>query len=270
MTVNIASHGFSLVWEGIYYFSPSDYPHISDWELRNLILFFEYERKNNRKAEMICEDKMILQTVHSALANPDLFLTTPKPTRIAVSACQNCVRGGCLTDYLCHTTEIQNAISILQCGKLLSAVKARNKTGEELSKEPRNGAKDTSDYFHYIMFMWGNCFGGDSLVMERTLIRDPNEYDLGLGLTPGVRFYFRYDDIVNHENYANDGHHPAKIKDELSLFDYLHHCIIPDIHRTTFENIVPANIADRVFYIKNDCSDVWKWSDKVYNFISQQ
>ena len=275
MTVNIANHGGSIVWEGIYYFALSDYPNISDWELRNLILFLEYEKMHNRKTEIICEDSGILEAVNHGINKPSLFLATPKPELISVPVCTNCRKGGCLTDYLCHTTEIENAKSIFKCGKLLSAVKARNKTGEELAKEPRNGAKDTPDYFDYIMFTWGNCFAGDSLIMERMLNKNnggseligPSENDLGARLKPGVRFYFRYDDIVNHKDYANDGHHPAKIKNELSLLDYMHCCIIPNANKAAFENLVPSNLADRVFYIENDCKDVWEWADKVYDFV---
>ena len=267
MTVNIANHEYPGVWDGVYYFGLSDYPNISDWELRKLLMFMKYEKKHNRQTEIICEDKNILEAVNHAIANPALFLSTRKPSKIIVSACVNCRKGGCLTDYLCHTTEIQYAKAILKCGKLLSAVKARNKTAEELVAEPRAASKDPLDYFDYIMFMWGNCIGGDSLVMERTLGRFPNEHDLGAGLKPGVRFYFRYDDIVNHKDYADDGHHAAKVKNELLLADYLHCCIIPESYREEFENIVPSNFAGRVFYVENDCKDVWEWADKVYNLV---
>ena len=271
MIVNIANHGGSIVWEGVYYFALSDYPNISDWELRNIILFFEYEKKHNRKTKIVCEDADILQTVHHALANPSILLATPKPNLITVPVCVNCKKGGCLTDYLCHTTEIRNVESIFKCGKLLSAVNARGKTGQELSEEPRNAAKDTQDYFDYIMFTWGNCFAGDSLVMERSLSgADPSNHFSGEKFKPGVRFYFKYDDIINHKDYTNDGHHPAKIKNELSLFDYLHCCIIPQIHKTVFENIIPSNLSDRVFFIESDCMDIWEWSDNVYDFISNQ
>ena len=271
MTVNIANHGGSIVWEGVYYFALSDYPNISDWELRNIILFFEYEKKNNRKTTIICDDNGILQTVNHALANPSLFLTTPKPALIPIPVCKDCKKGGCVTDYLCHTTEVQFVESIFKTGKLLSAVKARNKTGNELSEESRNAAKDTSDYFEYIMFTWGNCFAGDSLVMERGLGgADPSKHFSGEKFKPGVRFYFRYEDIINHKNYANDGHHPAKIKNELSLSDYLHCCIIPQVHKKIFENMIPSNLTDRIFFVENDCKDIWEWSNKVYDFISNQ
>jgi len=267
MVVNIANHGGSIVWEGVYYFSLSDYPNISDWELRNIILFFEYEKKHGRKTDIVCEDNDILQAVNYAIANPSLFLATPTPRLITVPTCVNCKKGGCLTEYLCHTTEIKNVESIFGSGKLLSAVNARNKTGLELSKELRNGAKDTPDYFDYIMFTWGNCFGGDSLVMERMLNRGPTDFDLSAGFKPGVRFYFKYADIIGHKDYANDGHHPAKIKNQLSLTDYLHCCIIPKIHQAYFENIVPSNLVDKVLYVENDCKDVWEWADKIYSLL---
>ena len=270
MTVNIANHGGPIVWEGIYYFALSGYPNISDWELRNLLLFLEYEKQHGRQTDIICEDENILQAVNHAIANPSQFLSTPKPSLITIPACTKCKKGGCVTDYLCHTTEIENAKSILKCGKLLSAVKARNKKGEELAKEPRNSAKDTPDYFDYIMFAWGNCFCGDNLVMERMLNRGPDEHDLSVGFKPGVRFYFVYEDIAAHENYANDGHNGAKIKDELLLADYLRCCIIPESYMAEFEGIIPASLADRVFYIENDCKDIWEWSDKVYDFVCNQ
>ena len=275
MTVNIANHGGSIVWEGVYYFALSDYPNISDWELRNLILFLDYEKMHDRKTEITCEDKNILQAVSHAINNPSQYITASKPHLITVPVCTKCKKGGCLTDYLCHTTEIKNAKSIFKCGKLLSAVKARRKTGEELAKESRNAAKDTPDYFDYIMFTWGNCFAGDNLVMERLInhgtdgdeLISPNEHDLSAGLKSGVRYYFKYDDIINHVDCIFDGHHPVKIKNELILYEYLHCCIIPKNNEEEFNHIIPPNLANRVFYIENDCTDVWEWSDKVYNHV---
>jgi len=265
MTVNIADHGGSIVWEGVYYFALSGWPNISDWELRNLILFFEYEKKHDRTTELVCENEAVLQAANHALANPARYLNTPKPDLLPVPACTNCKQGGCKTNFVCHTTEPQFVEAIFKCGKLLSAVNARNKTGRELSEESRNAAKDTPDYFDFIMFNWGNCFAGDSLVTERRLGgADPREHFCGEKFQPGVRFYFKYDDIANRKDFANDGHHCAKIKHELSLVDYLHCCIIPAAHKTAFAPIAPANLADRVFYVAQDSMDIWAWSDKAF------
>ena len=92
--------------------------------------------------------------------------------------------------------------------------------------EPRNAAKDPADYFEYIMLAWGNCQAGDRLVMERKLGRFPDESDLSVHFTPGVRFYFRYEDLAEHHGRTFDGVLPMKIKDEIVLKDWLY-CKIP-------------------------------------------
>ena len=266
MIVDIAdNHEYPGIWDGIYYFKLSDSTNIINWELKKLILFVDYEKRHNRETEIVCKNNDIIQTVNHALANPELYLSTKKPN--IITECTACKQKGCLTDYLYHGTEIENAKSIFKCGKILSAVNARNKPAQELANESRNAAKDPLDYFDYIMLTWGNCIAGDSLVMERMLGRFPDEYDFSVGFKPGVRFYFKYDVIENHKNCANDGQHPAKIKDELSLADYLHCCIIPEHNIFEFEKIIPDVLIDRVFYIENDCKDIWHWTEKVYNFI---
>lgn len=79
-----------------------------------------------------------------------------------MTECTACpYRKGCVTEYVCHTTSIDNAMRILECGKLLSAIKARNVPVAELMREKKNAANDPADYFEYIMFAWGNCQAGD-------------------------------------------------------------------------------------------------------------
>ena len=91
-----------------------------------------------------------------------------------LTECTACpVRKGCVTEYVCHTTSLENAKKIFRNGKLLSALKARGISVEELMAEGRNAAKDPADYFEYVMLAWGNCQAGDRLVMERKLKRIP-------------------------------------------------------------------------------------------------
>jgi len=269
MTINIANHGFTIIWDSVYYFALSDYPNISDWELRKLILFSDYERKHNREIKIICENSKIIQAANHALANPALFLSAQKPS--IITECTACKQKGCLTEFVCHTTPIENAKKILTSGKLLSAVKAFGKTADELvfdrNNSPFSVFNDPPDYYDYLMLSWGNCQAVDRIVMERILGRSPNEFDLSIDFQPGVRFYFKYDVIKNHKDFTNDGYHPAKIKNELSLTEYLYCCIIPENHRTKFKDIIPSFLANRVFYIENNCEDIWNWSEKVYNFV---
>ena len=99
------------------------------------------------------------------------------------------------------------------------------------------------------------------------LSRFPDEHDFSIGFKPGVRFFFKYNVIENHKDFTNDGIHPAKIKNELSLTDYLHCCVIPEIHKTEFLDVIPSTLTNRIIFIKNDCNDIWDWTEKVYDLI---
>lgn len=68
------------------------------------------------------------------------------------------------------------------------------------------------------------------MVMERTLGRFPNEEDLSVYFRPGVRFYFRYDELIKHPNAV-------------------------------------CSLKSKIMYVENDCMDIWDWSEKVYRII---
>ena len=126
---------------------------------------------------------------------------------------------------------MESAIKILECGSLLSPVRARNMTALQLQKESRNAAKDPEDYFDYIMFAWGNCQAGDRLVMERRLGRFPDEKDLSTGFTPGVRFFFRYEELIRHPDATFEGVLPLKVKNEVELKDWVYAIVAPSEYR---------------------------------------
>ena len=267
MKVIIANHGCTIQWDGVYYFALPNYPNISAWELRNLILFVAYEKAHARETVIECEDASIKQLVDQALMHPESVMSTEKTETIPGHPdCADCKQGRCHTDFLCHTASIENAKSILSCGSILSAVKARNMTGIELSMEKRNAAGDPPDYFDHVMFTWGNCQAGDRLVMERLLDRSPTPDDLSSGFQPGVRFFFRYDAVIQNPNVIFDGYHPAKVKDGIRLDAYLFACVIPENLKSQFVSLVPNELSNRVHYLKNDCSDIWSWSEKNFNF----
>lgn len=165
MLIKIGNFEFTEVWDGVLYKKLSQYPYISDWEKRNIIEFVEYEASHGRKCQIECENADVLAAVNHALQNQEIYRHTPRPALI--TECTACpVRKGCVTEFVCHTTSAENAVKILQCGSLLSAIKARKLTVEELMAESRNAAKDPADYFDYIMLTWGNCQAGDRLVIE--------------------------------------------------------------------------------------------------------
>lgn len=130
----------------------------------------------------------------------------------------------------------------------------------------RNAANDPEDYFDYIMFAWGNCQAGDRLVMERKLGRFPDDKDLSIGFTPGVRFFFKYNEIVKHPNAVFEGVLPLKIKNEVVLADWIHAIIVPEKEKNRIESYVPEALKEKVHYIENDCYDIWEWSEKVYEY----
>lgn len=265
MLIKIGNFEFTQVWDGVFYKKLSRYPAISDWEKRNIIEFVEYEASRGRECTIECENTDILAEVNNALQNRETYWNVPRP--MLLTECTACpVRKGCVTEFVCHTTSAENAVKILECGSLLSAIKARNLPVEELMAESRNAANDPADYFEYIMLSWGNCQAGDRLVMERKLGRFPDEQDLSMDFTPGVRFYFHYEDLVKHPGRVFDGVLPMKIKDEIVLNDWLYAMVIP----AGVELDVPDCLKDRAIYVENDCRDIWDWSEKVYRVIEKR
>jgi hypothetical protein len=266
MKINICNHDCTELWNKVLYKKLSDYPQISDWEIKNIIDFIHYEKMHGREAEIIADNKEILEKLKQVLSMPHKYNNVKRPEK--VTECTACrYRKGCMTQYICHTAPIENAIKIFECGSLLSAVNARKLPAELLAQEPRNAAHDPEDFFDYVMFTWGNCQAGDRLVMERKMKRLPTEEDMGCNLTPGVRFYFEYDRLNQHPDAIHDGFLPIKVKNQVILEDYVYAIIVPEVYRNKVKNIIPENLKSKTYYIVNDCKDVWDWSEKVYTFV---
>ncbi|MGL4911502.1 MAG: hypothetical protein ACRC3Y_03640 [Romboutsia sp.] len=267
MLINIGNHEFTEVWDGVLYKKLSNYPDITDWEIRNIIEFIEYEKEHRRECKIICENEEILYLINKAKNNKEKYKDVLKPEKITeCTACPK--RKGCMTDLVCHTTSLDNAMSILKCGKLLSAINVRKVPIEQLITESRNAAGDPADYFEYIMFAWGNCQAGDRLVMERELGHFPTDEDLSVNFTPGIRFYFQYNKLIQHPACTYDGVLPMKVKDEVILKDWMHKIVIPLHEKENIQSSIPEYLNDKVLYVKNDCNDIWEWSEKVYTLVS--
>ena len=268
MLVKIGNFECTELWDQVFYKKLSNYPHITDWEIRNILDFIAYEKRHGRDCRIECENSQILELLDAALHNPARYQQIPPP--VLITECTACPhRKGCETAFVCHTSPPENALRIFKSGKLLSAVKARGLSADILMRESRNAAHDPADFFDYIMFAWGNCQAGDRLVMERKYNRAPTEEDLSVNFTPGIRFYFRYDEIVQHPNAVIDGFLPLKVRDELILADWVHAIIVPTLCRAKLEAVIPDNLKDRVIYVENDCRDIWDWSEKVYSIIEK-
>ncbi len=267
MHIKIGEFEFTECWDGVLYKKLSNYPDISEWEIQTIYDFMKYELDNGRESDVEA-DAAILKAIEDYKPVYESGVRVPTPEKI--TECTACPKyKGCMTDFVCHTASIENAKSILESGKLLSAVRARKKTAQELKSESRNAANDPEDYFYYVMFAWGNCQAGDRLVMERKLGRFPEERDLSEDFTPGVRFFFKYDKLAEHPYRVFEGVLPFKIKHEVILKDWVHAIIIPENYKNEFESHIPNDLQDKIYYVRNDCRDIWEWSEKVYEFTRQ-
>ena len=266
MIVIIGDFECTEVWDGVFYKKLSNYPFISDWEARTIIEFIEYEKKYGRECTIECENMNVLKVLHEKILNKDNYIDASRPKLII--ECTACpYRKWCEKEFVCHTTSIENAIKIFDSGKLFSAINARKIPVEQLIQEKRNAANDPADYFEYVMFSWGNCQAGDRLVMERKLGRFPNEKDLSEDFNPGIRFYFKYDELISHPDVIFEGVLPMKVKDELVLKDWLYVLVIPADFKHLLEDLIPLELLEKVLFIDNDCVDIWDWSEKVYTIV---
>ena len=263
MLIKIGRFDITECWDGVFYKALSDYPNISDWEMQTVADFIRYEKQNGRQCKIEAE-KQIIKAIEKFRRNGDKVRIAPPEIIRECTACPK--YKGCMTDLVCHTSPVENAVKILNCGSLLSPVLARGMTARELKAESRNAANDPEDYFEHIMFAWGNCQAGDRLVMERKLGRFPNDEDLSKHFTPGVRFFFRYDELIHHPDAVFEGVLPLKVKNEVILKDWVMAIIVPTVWQEALEPHIPGELRSRVHFLENDCRDIWEWSEKVYEY----
>ena len=254
MIINIAKHESTRGIEGgTYFFNLSCYPNISLSELKSVVAFIMYEKSYNRETEIICDDEQLQIIINKAVANPH----TLEPFILSDE-----------TEFVYHATDINGAQKILSCGKLLSAVNVYGKTGEELAYDKRDSPwNDPADYFDYIMFCNGDDMTGDYVVLSENI---PCEDDLEKGrFDAGVRFYIRSDDVIRHPGYIFDGYHPAKVKDEIYLNEYLFACIVPEQYRDKVIDFVLPELNSKVHYLSQKSMSLSEWNKNVYAFIDK-
>ena len=266
--ITIDDYDFSIQWKlndntsiRRYFLTLSNYPEISNWELYQLYLFIKYESKHMRKVGIWCADETTGTSIKKYLCNTN-YDEIIKPNKL--TACTACNHNGCLTDYVMHIASIEDSKSIFRSGKLLSAYNIKNivNDGDYINK--RNAAGDPIDYSDYIMLSWANCQAGDRIVVERKIGHGPDEEELKKYYEPAPRFYFKYSEIIKHNNAVFDGYHPVKIKDELLLFESLHCCIISVNLKEAFNNIIGDKIKDKIIFLQYSGENIWDWSEKCY------
>lgn len=291
--VTIGDYDFNLSWKAgkdeiirHYQCTFADYPNPSDWELQHLNEFFLYEIGYERTVAVWCEEDAIKDKLTVSIdrffergdndftefVQEKLETQAERASRIPekLTHCISCIEKGCMTALVCHVTSTADAENILRTGEILSASNARGKPGEELALEARSAAGDPPDYFDYVMFTFGNCTAGDKLVMERTLGRKPSQEELNEEFKPGVRFYFRYNDLIKHPGFRSDGYHYCKIKDGVQLDDTLLVIVAPESTRDILLNVVLAGLKEKLVFVdKTEYPDILAWSHRAYKMAEK-
>lgn len=252
MILNLSNRNLTLIRKGTYYFELSNYPSIHDDEWNSIMAFINYEKAHGRITEIICEDAQVLSLVQEAAAQLD------GTQYIAPNVVGD--------EFLYHATNSNAAKHIFTSKILLSAIKVYGKTGEELSSERyETGYHDPADFFDYIMFGWGDHLVGDYVVLSDDF---PKEEDFESGnFDAGVRFYFKYVDLIKHPGHVFDGFHAIKIKNEIILSDYLFACIVPEQFKDILEPCIPEEFKTKVHYLPQRGLTLSDWNDKVFDFV---
>jgi hypothetical protein len=274
-----------------YKYTFSDYPHPDPRDLHDLSAYCLYELAQGRRVAIWVEDEEVRQVVAASLnaffapgvQDVDEFVADAMrsqrervlalPAVDKITRCRFCEARGCMTDLLCHGTDVEMALRIIRSGRMLSARRAREEPTAMLVSEPRNAAGDPADYFDYVMFAAGNCPGPDKLVYERTRGYMPSWYDFAADFQPAVKFFFRTADLVNHPGFCADGYHPAKIRDELALEPLLRAVVIPSEVPEAISLVALAEEklgASRVASLSFSGCDPSKWAQMIYELVEQR
>ena len=115
MRIKLRDNDCTEVWDGVYYKKLSNYPHITDWEIKNLLDFMRYEEMYGRDCPIECDAPDVITKIQEAMLHPEAYQTVKRPSLITeCTACPQ--RKGCETAFVCHTTSVENAKKILRSG----------------------------------------------------------------------------------------------------------------------------------------------------------
>jgi hypothetical protein len=245
MILNIVNYPSDVIERSVYRLTLHDYPNISAFEMFNILHFIAYEEAYGRKTEIVCDDPSVIEIINNSKNEASFYDN----------------KNNNINPFVYHATGINSAKKILSGGKLLSAAKVYGKSGEQLAYEKMDSPwNDPADYFDYIMFGWGNAPVGDYVVMSER----PDE-----PFVPGVRFYFKLSELINHPGCAFDGYHPIKIRDEIDLSLYLYACIIPCEYKPIVEQSVLSALIPKIYFVPHNGAEINEWNNRVYDYIMQ-
>lgn len=257
MILDFQSSGGSSIKHGCYRYILTNYPQVAEWEWNQIRQFICYEKAHKHPLQIKCEDPNLYKMIKAEADKLDGTEYIP-PVEDAIE------------EYVYHATDVNAAIKILTSGRLLSATRAWGKTGEQIVEEKKSSGSewiDTPDFYEYIMFGWGTHLVGDFVVLSENF---PSDEDFQKGnFDAGVRFYFRYEDIIKHEGHTFDGYHPIKVKEEVLLDDYLYACVISEQYRVQTEAVIPEKYLSRIHFMVQRGKTLQEWNENVVEWINQ-
>lgn len=96
MKINIGNHEFTELWDGVLYKALSDYPNVSDNEMKDMIDFVNYEKINGRQCEIEADNEDIIWYVQKEMLNPEKYKNVRRPE--IIRECTACKARGWLYD----------------------------------------------------------------------------------------------------------------------------------------------------------------------------
>lgn len=214
--------------------------------------FIGYEQSHGRDVSVVCDPEL------SDWADWPVPATRVSPHALATQCCSQVFPAGCGSQLVCHGTTAEAASRILAEGKLRCAVDATGRGAEELAATSPWG--EPPDYFEHIMFADGRCLAPEAVAHSRRVGHDLVPADLVAGYPPAVRFYLRWDALVDRPDARFDGVHVVKIRRELPVEDALVACVLHERDRDTVAVTAGGELAGRVVVLELEQPKPDEWA----------
>lgn len=190
------------------------------------------------------------------------------------ACCCRPFRQGCEGQWVCHATPLESAQTVLDAGLLMTRPR---RSGEILStvatRMQATGQSDPADYFDYVCFANGNCVAPDIVSMQRQRGFNLSVQTCDQQFYPGVRFFFRYQDLCHHPDVAHDGIQTIKIREQINLDAYMVAAVVPVVDQagTPLTLNQPAWLGNRLIRLDHrQHFGLAAWGSAALNAVKQR
>lgn len=160
---------------------------------------------------------------------------------------------------LCHSTSIENLLSILKDNILLSYNELISQG--KIIRTVRFELNEPEDFLDYIDFCSCESIASEIVVASRQFgkINDDNNFEY----KPGVRLYFNPEELLKVEGACMDGLHTFRMLKKLSL-DYVKAIVFPSkksLEGVSKENAMSEKLKEKIFCLNGE--EYWTPDDFV-------